>query len=160
MSFKGDYLSFNLENYLFGISALDVLELNKNLSLTHVPRATPQIRGITNLRGQIVPVVDLFGRIGLDCLPKRSESVSIILRCTGIVIALLVDNVGEILSLEGETFEVPPNNFPPVLKELIVGVHKLPGQLLHIIDSQKIIVGLDNIRGLPFDNKTYLSEHI
>ena len=153
MSYKGDYLSFELADFLFGISTQEVLELNKNLHLTPVPKSTSHLRGITNLRGQIVPVIDMYERLKLGDHPNKNESISVILRCTGIVIALLVDNIGQILPLDEDSFESPPNNFSPVLKELIIGVHKLPDRLLHILDGQKIIGGLKATRELPFNKE-------
>ena len=105
MSSKGSYLTFFLGDFYFGIIATDVVELNKNLNVTIVPKSPKVIKGITNLRGQIVPVVDMHERLSLVHEEKIKETISIVLRCNGVVIALLVDRVGEIIELEGDTFE-------------------------------------------------------
>jgi len=66
------------------------------------------------------------------------RSISIILRSDGFLVALLVDDAGEILSLDQETFEPPPSNFSVISRELVMGVHKLSDRLLLILDPQLI----------------------
>jgi len=153
MSTRRSYLTFFLGDFYFGIIATDVVELNKNLNVTIVPKSPKVIKGITNLRGQIVPVVDMYERLSLVREGKIKETISIVLRCNGVVIALLVDRVGEIIELEGDTFEPPPNNFPLAIRALILGVHKRPDKLLLILDNQKIIDGIDEYSEQSFEKK-------
>ena len=144
MSNAGDYLTFSLGKFSFGIFATDVLELNKNLSVTHVPKSPETVRGISNLRGQLVPAIDMYKRLGLDNTTGQQETIAIILKSKGMVIALLVDSVGEIISLEEDTFEPPPSNFPVMSRELVFGVHKLSNRLLLMLDHTKIIQGINS----------------
>ena len=153
MSVPCNYLTFSLGDFYFGIIASDVVELNKNLNVTLVPKSKKVFKGITNLRGQIVPVIDMYERLGLINTTKTKQTISIVSRCHGLVIALLVDSVGEILELEANTFEPPPNNFSQETRELILGVHTLPGQLLLIIDAQKVINGTGEHRDRPFEKE-------
>jgi purine-binding chemotaxis protein CheW len=74
MSKAVDYLTFSLGKFSFGIIASDVLELNKNLSVTHVPKSPETIRGIANLRGQLVPAIDMYQRLGLDNPARQQEA--------------------------------------------------------------------------------------
>lgn len=124
-------------NY-FGINAADVLELNRNFEITPVPKSLKTVRGIMNLRGQLVPAIDMYERLNLQADARKTESISIILQCDGFLVALLVDDVGEILSLDQETFEPPTSNFPIISRELVLGVHKLPTKLLLILDPSLI----------------------
>ena len=142
MSLTTDFATFYLGGLYFGITATDVLELNKNLDVTRVPKSPKTVRGIMNLRGQLVPAIDMYERLGLENTSHQQETISIILQCEGMLIALLVDNVGEIIPLEQNTFEPPPNNFPKMSRELVLGVHKLPEKLLLILDPKQLIKGI------------------
>ena len=139
MSGTTDFVTFTLGGHSFGITAADVLELNRNLDVTPVPKSSPIVRGIMNLRGQLVPAIDMYVRLSLESLAPRTESISIILRGDGQLLALLVDDVGEILTLDQNTFEPPPSNFSTVSRELVSGVHKLPDRLLLILDPKQIV---------------------
>lgn len=79
--------------------------------MTHVPKSPETVRGIANLRGQLVPAIDMYKRLGLDNTTGHQETIAIILKSKGMVVALLVDSVGEIISLEDDTFEPPPQIF-------------------------------------------------
>ena len=108
------------------------------MDVTPVPKSPKIVRGIMNLRGQLVPAIDMYERLNLESRSAKAESVSIILQCDGYLIAILVDDVGEILSLEQDTFEPPPSNFSTVSRELVLGVHKLSDKLLLILDPKRI----------------------
>ena len=142
MKNSGDYLTFSLGSLNFGIIATDVLELNKNLEVTHVPKSPVSVRGITNLRGQLVPAVDMYQRLGMVNSTGNTETIGIILKSRAMNVALLVDSVGEILSLDEGTFEAPPSNFPEMSRELVFGVHKLTQKLLLMLDHTKLIGGI------------------
>lgn len=148
-----EFITFYLGELFFGIVATDVLELNRDLKVTPVPKSNKTVRGIVNLRGEIVPAFDMHERFGLDSVCMDDQSISIILASNGLVVAALVDDVGEIIELRADTFEPPPNNFPAISRELILGVHKLPDKLLLIVDSKKLTA----ILKVP-DNKPRLAE--
>ena len=138
MSISTDFVTFYLGGHQFGINASDVLELNRNLEVTPVPKSAKTVRGIMNLRGQLVPAIDMYERLNLERHSGMTESISIILRSDGFLVALLVDDAAEILSLDQETFEPPPSNFSLVSRELVLGVHKLSDRLLLILDPKLI----------------------
>lgn len=142
MSNTGNYLTFSLGELFFGITATDVLELNNSLEVTPVPKSPPTVRGIANLRGQIVPAINMYALLGLKNISGRKETISIILKCEGILIAVMVDKVGDIIPFEEDTFEPPPNNFSLLARDLVMGVHKLPDRLLLILDYTKILGGI------------------
>jgi purine-binding chemotaxis protein CheW len=143
MSTSTDFVTFYVGGHYFGISVTDVLELNRNMDITPVPKSSKIVRGVTNLRGQLVAVIDMHERLKLDTISNHQESFSIILQCDGYLIAILVDDVGEILSLETDNFESPPTNFSKAAKELIMGVYKLPEKLLLILNAKQIDERLD-----------------
>jgi purine-binding chemotaxis protein CheW len=138
MSVSTDFVTFYLGGNYFGINAAEVIELNRNLDVTPVPKSAKTVRGIMNLRGQLVPAIDMYKLLNLDTHADQSESISIILKQDGFLVALLVDDAGEILSLDQDTFESPPSNFSVISRELVLGVHKLPDKLLLILDPTLI----------------------
>ncbi len=148
MKQSAEFITFYLGEFFFGIIATEVMELNRDLKITPVPKSPKTVRGIVNLRGEIVPAINMHERFKLDTNCKDDDSISLILSSDGIVIAALVDEVGEIILLNEDTFEPPPKNFPQVSRELIFGVHKLPDKLLIIVDSTKIASELTQSTGL------------
>jgi len=138
MSTSADFVTFYLGENYFGINAAEVLELNRSLDVTPVPKSSKTVRGIMNLRGQLVPAIDMYELLNLNYHPDKTESISIILKQDNFLVALLVDDAGEILSLDQDTFEPLPSNFSEISRELILGVHKLPDRLLFILDTYLI----------------------
>lgn len=138
MSNVTDFVTFYVGDQYFGISVTDVLELNRNMDITPVPKSSKIVRGVTNLRGQLVAVIDMYERLKLERSATTHEALSIILQCDGYLIAILVDDVGEILSLEAATFEAPPANFSKVARDLVLGVYKLPERLVLILNANRI----------------------
>jgi|APCry1669190288_1035285.scaffolds.fasta_scaffold14015_2 purine-binding chemotaxis protein CheW len=143
-----DYATFYLGGHYFGVLANHVLEVNHDLEITYVPKSPKTIRGIMNLRGQLLPAIDMYEKLGLPQPEEKQEKISIILQSDSMLLALLVDDVGPIIPLEDDTFEAPPNNFPVTSRELVLGVHKLPENLIIILDK-KGIVNFNHHKNLP-----------
>ena len=134
-----DYTTFHIGDLFFGIPAIDVIELSRNLDFTSVPKGPAAVCGLMNLRGQLVPALDMHIRLGIEIIKPDGGGVSIILSSNGSQVALIVDSVGEILSLNSNFFEPPPNKLTALAKEVVLGVYKLPDRLLLILDPIKII---------------------
>ena len=134
-----DYATFTLGGLHFGIMATDVLELNKNLDITPVPKGPATVRGIMNLRGQLVPAIDMYERLSIFGTSNHTESISIILQSEEYLLAPLVDDVGEIIALDESTFEPPGSNITFQAKELVLGVHKLKDRLIIILDPASLV---------------------
>ena len=134
-----DYTTFHVGDLFFGIPAIDVVELSRNLDVTAVPKGPISVSGLMNLRGQLVPAIDMHIRLGIENNHSDGAGVSIILSSNGSQVALIVDSVGEILSLNSNFFEPPPNKLTELAKEVVLGVYKLPDRLLLILDPIKVI---------------------
>lgn len=128
------YLTFFIAGGQFCIPAERVIEINRNADYTFVPGASEAIKGILNLRGQLIVAFDMSRLLGIQSERNLRESVSIIVDVDSCHISLLVDSVGDILTLGPATFEKPPNNFPSHIRKAVIGAHKLIDQLLVIID--------------------------
>ncbi len=150
------FSTFYLGRALFGLDILLVREINRHLDLTPVDRAPDYVRGLLNLRGQIVTVVDLGIRLGLE--PRRigSESRCVVLKTTtelrsqegteeldddtvDDVVGLLIDRVGDMVSVDSAEIEPPPANVGVVEGRFLSGVVKLEGDLMVILRAKEVL---------------------
>jgi purine-binding chemotaxis protein CheW len=136
------YATFFADGLLFGLPATEVLELANPRELTRVPLAPGTLAGLMNLRGQIIAAIDLRRRLGLPPRPAGQLAMNVVLRTADEPVSLLVDRVGEVIDLGDDTFEAAPETVRGVARELLRGVHKLPGRLLLLLDPQRIIEGV------------------
>lgn len=135
-------ITFLVDGQLFGVPTTEVMELARLPRLTRVPLAPPAVAGLLNLRGQVVTAVDLRTRLGLRARPAGQPAMSVVLQRVDVQVSLLVDQVGEVIELTEATFEPPPDTLRGLARELVRGVHKLPGQLLLLLDVDKVLTGL------------------
>lgn len=135
-------ITFLVDGHLFGVPTTEVLELSRFQKLTPVPLAPAAISGLMNLRGQVVTALDMRCRLGFSPRPEGLLPMNIVLRREDVLVSLLVDKVGEVLDLDESTFEQPPDTLRGLARQLVRGVHKLPGRLLLLLDTQKILSGL------------------
>ena len=135
-------ITFLVDGHLFGVPTTEVLELSRFQKLTPVPLAPAAISGLMNLRGHVVTALDMRCRLGLRPRPDGLLPMNIVLRREDVLVSLLVDRVGEVVELDDSTFEQPPDTLRGLARELVRGVHKLPGRLLLLLDTHKILTGL------------------
>lgn len=140
MSEARQYCTFHLEDLYLGIEVERVQEVIRPPRMTRVPLASPIVRGLINLRGQIVTAIDLRRRLQL---PERDESelMNVVVRGATGPIALLVDDIGDVLEVTDETYEPPPPTLNGVIRELVQGVHKLDRNLLLVLDTERAVNG-------------------
>lgn len=133
------FCTFFLEGLFFGIEVEKVQEVIRYQEMTHVPLAPSVVGGLINLRGQIVTAVDMRRRLGLSERPEDQLPMNVVVRTEDGAVSLLVDEIGDVLETEEESFERPPETVQGVARELIRGVYKLKGQLLLILDTDKAL---------------------
>lgn len=133
------FCTFELGRWLFGVPVLSVQEVLREQAMTTVPLAPPAVRGLINLRGQIVTAVDLRRRLGLEAGPADRPSMNVVIRTTTGPVSLLVDEIGDVLDVEGALLEAPPETIPANVRDLIAGIHKLKNQLLLLLDTEKAV---------------------
>lgn len=139
MSDEHQYATFVVDGLFFGVEATRVQEVIRYQEMTPVPLAPTTVAGLINLRGEIVTAVDLRERLGL---PARSEGrlpMNVVLTTEGGAVSLLVDEIGDVLDVDGDTFEAPPETLRGVARELIRGAHKLDDHLLLLLDTERAI---------------------
>ena len=105
--------------------------------MTKVPLAPEVVSGLINLRGQIVTAVDLRRRLELQPNPEGVASMNVVVRSEDGAVSLLVDEIGDVVEVEENTFEPPPETLRGSVRSMILGVHKLQDRLLHVLDINK-----------------------
>jgi purine-binding chemotaxis protein CheW len=131
------FCTFFLEGYLFGAPVPQVQEVIRFQPMTPVPLAPPEVKGMINLRGQIVLAIDLRQRLSLSPRPEGELPMNVVVRTADGAISLLVDEIGDVIEVEQSSFETPPETLQGPVRSTILGVYKLEGRLLHVLDKEK-----------------------
>lgn len=131
--------TFYLGEQFFGLDVLKVQEIVTQQPLTHVPLAHPMIRGLINLRGQIVTAIDLRCRLKMPPLPAERVPVNVVVETDDGAVSLLVDEIGDVLEVTADQFERPPETLQGVARELIRGTYKLSDRLLVLLDTDLVV---------------------
>ncbi len=139
MSEQKQFCTFYLDNHMFGVKVEQVQEVFRYQEMTKVPLAPPVVRGLINLRGQIITAIDLRQRLGMEPLPEDKLPMNVVVRTKDGVVSLLVDEIADVLEVSEETHERPPETIPNEVRQLVLGVYKLSGKLLLILDSEKAV---------------------
>jgi purine-binding chemotaxis protein CheW len=139
MSTQRQLCTFHLGPMFLGIDVLQVQEVIRFQHMTRVPLAPGVIRGLINLRGQIVAAIDLRERLSMKPRPDGQEPMNVIVRTEDGAVSLLVDEIGDVLEIDGASLERPPETVRGAARELIQGVCKLKEQLLLILDIDKTL---------------------
>jgi purine-binding chemotaxis protein CheW len=131
------YSTFYVNGAHYGVDALDVQEVLRQQPMTRVPLATEEVRGLINLRGQVVIAIDLRRRLGLEPLAEDQQSMNLVVRTEDGPVSLLVDRIGDVLRVEEEDLEPAPETVDDAQRELLLGVFKLESGLLHVLDVSR-----------------------
>jgi purine-binding chemotaxis protein CheW len=133
------FCTFYVDRQFFGVPVQQVQEVIRYQEMTRVPLVPRVIRGLINLRGQIVVAIDLRRRLNAPERPEDQLPMNVVVRTPDGALSLLVDEIGDVLEVQEETFERPPETLQGVARELVSGVHKLPSGLLLILDTEKAV---------------------
>jgi purine-binding chemotaxis protein CheW len=128
------FATFEVAGQLFGVEVHTVQEVLSYNEYTPVPLAPPAVGGLFNLRGQVIAAVDLRVQLGMARQELDGPVMNVILRGDGEPVSLLVDRIGEVVDLDDETFEPPPDTLGGPTRELVVGTFKLDGRLMLALD--------------------------
>jgi purine-binding chemotaxis protein CheW len=144
---ESQYCTFFLDGHYFGVDVLHVQEIIRHQEMTRVPLAPPTVRGLLNLRGQIVTGIDLRRRLELNDRPDDQLPVNVIVKTDDGAVSLLVDEIGDVVEVSEKQFEVPPETLRGNARQLVRGAYKLKGRLLLILDTDRA-VATNSARGL------------
>jgi len=145
LDIEGKYLTFALGPEEYGLEILKVREIIGYMEITAVPQTPHEVRGVINLRGQVIPVIDLRARFGMETIEVTDESCIIVVVIsrgrsdfsTGIV----VDHVQEVLDIAGQDIEEAPQFGSSVDTEFILGMGKIGDSVKILLDIDKVLAG-------------------
>jgi len=140
---SGKYLTFMLGDEEYGLEILRVREIIGLMSITVVPRTPPYVRGVINLRGKIIPVVDLRVKFGMETVEVTEETciivVDMILNEEQIEMGILVDKVSEVLDIMGEDIEDAPAFGTGFNADFILGMAKVKGSVKILLNIGSVL---------------------
>lgn len=139
MASTQQFCTFLLDGHVFGTPVPKVQEVIQHQEMTRVPLAPEVVSGLINLRGQIVSAIDLRRRLGLEDRPVGQLPMNVVVRTHDGAVSLLVDEIGDVIEVEEETLESPPETLQGFAREVVSGVYKLSGRLLLALDIDKIV---------------------
>ena len=139
----GKYLTFQLANEEFGIRVMRVREIMCLQEITAVPQTPAHIKGVINLRGKVVPVIDLRLKFGIPAAEYNHRTCIIVVQVPGesalVLMGIVVDGVAEVLSLAGSEIEDTPDFGVDVSNEYLLGMAKVEGKVKILLDIDKIL---------------------
>ena len=134
-----EYVTAMVAGQMFGLPILRVQDVFAPERLTRVPLAAPEVAGLLNLRGRIVTLIDMRKRLGLTGEESEYAAMAIGVEAAGESYGLLVDSVGEVLTLDDAAREANPVNLDPRLAQVSGGIFRLEHQLLVLIDVDRVL---------------------
>jgi len=134
-----EYVTVLIGEQLFGLPISRVQDVFMPDRLTRVPLSSPEIAGVLNLRGRIVTAIDMRRRLGMGPRTDGRPSMAVGIELKGESYGLLIDTVGEVLKLADNTREPNPVNLDQHLARVSAGVHRLEGQLMVILDVERVL---------------------
>jgi purine-binding chemotaxis protein CheW len=137
------FCTFFLKDQFFGVPVQQVQEVIRYQEMTRVPLTPAVIRGLINLRGQIVMAVDLRRRFAMEDRPESQLPMNVVVRTEDGPVSFLVDEIGDVLEVDKESFESPPETVEGQTRELVRGVYKLRERLMLVLDTERAISGGD-----------------
>ena len=134
-----EFTTFRVGDLLIGVDIQHVQEINRHVEVTPVPHSPGCVRGVINLRGDVVTVLELRAILGLPPAALTSASRNVIVNAGSEKVGLLVDNVADVVATSAEGIESPPANVSGVAGRFFTGVCKLEGQLLVVLDINEVL---------------------
>jgi purine-binding chemotaxis protein CheW len=143
----GKYLTFKLAAEEYGLEILKVQEIIGMMKVTRVPKVPAFIRGVINLRGKVIPVVDLRPKFGMPAQADTDRSCIIVVQIgngeTRVTTGILVDDVSEVLNIAGEQIEAPPSFGMSISTDFILGMGKVGHKVVMLLDIDKALASGD-----------------
>lgn len=145
---EGKYLTFSLANEEYGIGILKIKEIIGMMPITTVPQTPEFVKGVINLRGRVIPVLDLRSRFGMDPVDYTERTCIIVVEFAGragnVMIGVVVDSVSEVLSIKADVIEETPSFGTKLSTDYILGMAKIGKSVKILLDIDKVL-GADEI---------------
>lgn len=134
-----DYVTMTIGGQLFGVPVLLIHDVFSPASITPVPLSGNEISGVLNLRGRIVTAIETRKCLGLSYRDTGEASMAIGIEMGGESFGLIIDSVGEVLTLSGDMYEPNPANLDECWRQASKGVYRLDDKLLVVLDVEKLL---------------------
>jgi purine-binding chemotaxis protein CheW len=135
----GKYLTFGLGVEEYGLEILKVREIIGLMSITGVPRTPEYVKGVINLRGKVIPVIDLRLKFHMPEIDHTEETCIIVVDVGGLEVGIIVDRVSEVLDIVADDIEDPPSLGTEVNTEFILGMGKANGRVTMLLDIHHVL---------------------
>lgn len=135
----GRYLTFLLGEEGFGLEIRHVTEIIGVQTVTRLPKVPPYIIGIINLRGKVVPVIDMRLRFDKPAIPYDDRTCVIVVEFQDLVVGLIVDTVSEVITIDDEEVMPPPEGKPGFTNQFIAGIGRKGDAILLLLDCEKLL---------------------
>lgn len=132
-------VTFSIGEEEFGVNILKVQEINRTMEITKVPRSPEFVEGVINLRGKVIPIIDLRRRFGLMHKAEDKDTRIIVIEINSVIVGFVVDAVSEVLRIPASTVEPPPPVVAGVESDYISGVGQLKDRLLIMLDLDRLL---------------------
>ena len=132
-------VTFHIGDEEFGVEILKVQEIIRMMGITRVPRAPDFVEGVINLRGKVIPIIDLRKRFGMAAQEHDKHTRIIVIEINKVIVGFVVDSVSEVLRIPANTVEPPPAIISGIESEYISGVGKLADRLLILLDLDRLL---------------------
>ncbi|MFN7709734.1 MAG: chemotaxis protein CheW [Holosporales bacterium] len=136
---KQDFVTVSIEGQLFGIPVLMVQDILSPQKITPVPLAPAAVEGSLNLRGRIVTAINVRTKLGISPSKEFHTPMNVVVESGGELYSLMVDSVGEVLSLPDDQFEANPATLDELWRAVSQGIYRLEGQLLVILNVASLL---------------------
>lgn len=133
------YCTFFIGDQFYGIPVADVQEVLQSQPLTRAPLAPAAVAGLMNLRGQIVTAVDVSRVLRSEAAQQTEDKMNLVIRHESSEVSLLVDRIGDVVPVDEEAVERPPETLQGVAREFIRGISALEGKLLLLVDVHRML---------------------
>jgi purine-binding chemotaxis protein CheW len=144
---EGKYLTFSLANEEYGIGILKIKEIIGMMPITTVPQTPKFVKGVINLRGKVIPVLDLRRRFGLEPMNYTERTCIIVVEITGtggkIMIGVVVDSVSEVLNIKADVIEETPTFGTKLNTDYILGMAKIGKGVKILLDIDRVLTADD-----------------
>ena len=140
---EGKYLTFSLANEEYGIGILKIKEIIGMMPVTTVPQTPEFVKGVINLRGKVIPVIDLRLRFGMDSINYTERTCIIVVEIDGasgtVQIGIVVDSVSEVLNIKADEIEDTPTFGTRLNTDYILGMAKMEGGVKILLDIDRVL---------------------
>lgn len=136
---NNDFVTLTIGDQLFGIPVLKVQDVLGAQKVAHTPLANEVVAGSLNLRGRIVTAIDVRRRLGMPSRDKGDGGMSVVVEHEGELYSLIIDSIGEVLRVPASNYEPAPSTLDPSWRDFSAGIYRLDGQLMVVLDVERIL---------------------